>query len=58
MNYNIIIIMEKVYPEKLKTGDEVRVIAPARSMAIISEEVRKIANQRFSDLGLNLSEEL
>ncbi|MDP2709464.1 MAG: LD-carboxypeptidase [bacterium] len=44
-----------MYPKKLKEGDEVRIIAPARSMAIISEEVKKIANQRFSDLGLKLS---
>jgi len=47
--------MEKIYPEKLKKGDEVRIIAPARSIAIISEETRKIANQRFFDLGLKLS---
>ena len=47
--------MKKIYPEKLKKGDEVRVVAPSRSMAIISEEIRKIASQRFSDLGLKLS---
>ena len=47
--------MQKIYPEKLKIGDEVRIIAPARSMAIISEEAKKIANQRFSALGLKLS---
>lgn len=47
--------MQKVYPEKLKFGDEVRIIAPSRSIAIISEEARKIANQRFLDLGLKLS---
>jgi muramoyltetrapeptide carboxypeptidase LdcA involved in peptidoglycan recycling len=47
--------MDKVFPTKLKSGDEVRVIAPARSLAIISEEVRRIANDRFSALGLKLS---
>src|SRR3990167_2363671 len=47
--------MGKIYPEKLRKGDEVRIIAPSRSMAIISEESKKIANQRFSDLGLKLS---
>lgn len=47
--------MEKIYPEKLKAGDEVRVIAPSQSMAIISKEAREIADQRFSDLGLKLS---
>lgn len=47
--------MEKIYPEKLKTGDEVRIIAPSRSMSIISKESREIANKRFADLGLKLS---
>lgn len=47
--------MKKIYPTKLKIGDEVRIIAPSRSLAIISEELKKIANDRFSDLGLKLS---
>lgn len=42
-------------PAKLKVGDEVRVIAPARSLAIISQEVRAIATERFTKLGLKLS---
>lgn len=46
---------QKIYPTKLKAGDEVRIVAPSRSLAIISEESRKIANNRFSDLGLKLS---
>ena len=42
---------------KLKKGDGVRVIAPARSLAMpfISEELKKIAIKRFLELGLNLS---
>jgi len=47
--------MEKIYPEKLKNGDEVRIIAPSRSMAMMSKEIREIADRRFSDLGLKLS---
>jgi len=47
--------MVKIYPEKLKPGDRVRIIAPARSMAIISKELTEIANRRFADLGLELS---
>ena len=43
------------YPLKLKTGDEVRVIAPARSLAIISKEQKDIANKRFLDLGFKLT---
>ncbi len=46
---------QKIYPSKLKAGDEIRVVAPSRSLAIISEELRKIADDRFSDLGLKLS---
>lgn len=42
-------------PEKLKQGDEVRVIAPSQSMAIISKETREIANKRFEEMGLKLS---
>jgi len=48
-------VMEKIYPTKLKAGDEIRVIAPARSMSLISKESREIANKRFADLGLKLS---
>ncbi len=47
--------MQKIYPAKLKTGDEVRVIAPSRSLAIISKDIRDIADKRFSDMGLKLS---
>ena len=47
--------MEKIYPTKLKAGDEVRVIAPARSMSLISKESREAANKRFADMGLRLT---
>jgi len=46
---------QKIYPAKLKAGDKVRIIDPSRSLAIISEEVRRIANKRFLDLGLKIS---
>lgn len=42
-------------PEKLKKGDTVRVIAPSRSLAIISEDVREIATSRFAELGLKVT---
>jgi muramoyltetrapeptide carboxypeptidase len=45
----------KIYPLKLKAGDEIRIIAPSRSLAIISKETREIASNRFLDLGLKLS---
>lgn len=44
----------KIYPARLKPGDLVRVVAPSRSMALISKETRKIAKKRFLDLGLKL----
>lgn len=47
--------MNIIFPEKLKPGDEVRVIAPARSLAIISKENREIANKRIEELGLKLT---
>lgn len=47
--------MKTLYPEKLKNRDEVRVIAPSRTMAIISKETREIAGNRFAELGLKLS---
>ncbi len=47
--------MQKIFPVKLKAGDEVRVIAPSRSMSIIAEESKEIANRRFSEMGLKLS---
>lgn len=47
--------MQKIYPEKLKKDDEIRIIAPSESLGIISQETRDIAKQRFDDLGLSLS---
>ena len=42
-------------PEKLKTGDEVRVIAPSRSMALLGEDCKKIATERLEKLGLKVT---
>ncbi len=47
--------LSMIIPEKLKIGDEIRVIAPARSMAIIDDEAKAIANQRLSDLGFKVT---
>lgn len=47
--------MDKIFPEKLKPGDEIRIIAPSRSLAIITSESREIANERFEDMRLKLS---
>jgi len=45
----------QILPKKLKAGDEIRVIAPSRSMSIISKESREIANKRFEELGIKLT---
>lgn len=47
--------MQPIIPCKLKKGDEIRIIAPSRSMAILSEHTKKIANQRLDELGLEVS---
>jgi len=46
--------MKTIYPEKLKKGDVVRIVAPSRSMAIISQKIRENVNRRFLELGLGL----
>lgn len=47
--------MHKIYPNKLEKGDEIRIIAPSRSLSIISQELRDIAKSRFDELGLRLT---
>ena len=42
-------------PEKKKKGDEVRVIAPSRSMVILGEDCKKIATERLEALGLKVT---
>lgn len=41
--------------QKLKPGDEIRVIAPSSSLAIISKENREIAIRRLTDLGFKIT---
>ena len=42
-------------PAKLKKGAHVRVIAPARSLGIVSGECRRIACERLAEMGLSVS---
>ena len=42
-------------PNKIIEGDEIRVISPARSMSIISEETQTIAKDRFDQIKLKVS---
>ncbi len=41
--------------KKLKKGDHIRVIAPARSLGIVSQECRQIALKRLQEMGLKVS---
>lgn len=47
--------MNKIIPEKLKMGDEIRVIAPSRSMKILKEDTINIAKSRLESLGFKIS---
>jgi len=47
--------MNKIFPQKLKRGDEIRVIVSSRSLSLLSEETKEIANQRLSELGLKVT---
>ncbi len=47
--------MKLIIPKKLHRGSNIRVIAPSRSMKILSNEVRKIACEALSKAGFNVS---
>ena len=45
----------KIVPEKLKIGDEIRIIAPSRSMKVLKEDVIKLAIRRLEKIGLKVT---
>lgn len=47
--------MDRIFPRKLRSGDTIRIIAPSRSLSIISEQTRQISDKRFEELGLKLT---
>lgn len=47
--------MEKIIPNKLKIGDELRIVAPSRSMAILSKEIIEEATKKLEGLGLKVT---
>lgn len=47
--------MNNIIPEKLKAGDEIRIISPSRSMSILSKETIKVAKERLEELGLKVT---
>jgi len=42
-------------PSKLKKGDEIRIVAPARSLGLIEEECKSIAKQRLKEMGFKVT---
>ena len=47
--------MNKIIPNKLTYGDEIRVIAPSRSMCILDEEIIKYAKMRLENMGFKVT---
>ena len=41
-------------PDKLQAGDKICVIAPSRSMGLISDEVKDIEISNFQHLGMEI----
>lgn len=44
-----------MFPKRLQSGDEIRIIAPSRSMAVIKGEQRRLAEERLANLGFNIT---
>ncbi|MGN0973263.1 MAG: S66 peptidase family protein [Bacilli bacterium] len=42
-------------PNKLKKGDEIRVIAPSRSMSLLNDETMNIATSRLTEMGFKVT---
>lgn len=51
----IIFQMTPIFPNKFTPGDEVRVIAPSRSMGVISPENKALALKALENLGLRVT---
>jgi len=47
--------MKIIYPKHLEEGDEIRIIAPSRSMHIISKELKDLAEKRLEALGFKVT---
>lgn len=47
--------MQNIVPQKLKAGDEIRVVAPSTGIRIIGADCRQIAKERFEAMGLKVS---
>jgi len=48
-------IMKYIIPPKLKVGDEIRVIAPSRSLSLVTESTIKLAKQNLERQGFKVT---
>ena len=44
-----------IIPPKLKQGDEIRIIAPARSLSLLSEDLIRLAKENFEKQGFKIT---
>ena len=47
--------MQNIVPQKLKKGDEIRIVAPSIGIKIIGADCRQIAKERFEAMGLKVT---
>ena len=47
--------MKKIIPQKLKIGDEIRIIAPSRSLKILNEDIIENATKKLESKGFKVS---
>ena len=47
--------MQKIIPAALKSGDEIRVVAPSRGLKMIGADSRELAEKRFGEMGLKVT---
>jgi muramoyltetrapeptide carboxypeptidase len=47
--------MKTIFPANLKKGDEIRIIAPARSLTIVSKDNQKLAIKKLEELGFKVT---
>ena len=47
--------MEKIIPKKLKVGDEIRIIAPSRSLKVLEEDIIENATKKLEENGFKVS---
>ena len=43
-----------IIPQRLKKGDKIMIIAPSRSLKLIGDDCRNIAEERLKQLGLEI----